>query len=58
MKLVGLFSLKSGALLHFARGTLRVHESWATGAARPHQLLAIPSRAAKQQEWNSLRRQQ
>ena len=27
MKLVGLFSLKSGALLHFARGTLRVHES-------------------------------
>ena len=26
MKLVGLFSLKSGALLHFARGTLRVHE--------------------------------
>jgi Transposase DDE domain len=27
MKLVGLFSLKSGALLHFARGSLRVHES-------------------------------
>jgi Transposase DDE domain len=27
MKLVGLFSLKSGALLHFARGTLRMHES-------------------------------
>jgi len=27
MKLVGLFSLKSAALLHFARGTLRVHES-------------------------------
>lgn len=27
MKLVGLFSLKSGALLHFARGTLHVHEN-------------------------------
>lgn len=27
MKLVGLFSLKSGALLHFARGTLHMHES-------------------------------
>jgi Transposase DDE domain len=27
MKLVGLFSLKSGALLHFANGTLHVHES-------------------------------
>ena len=27
MKLVGLFSHKSGALLHFARGSLRVHES-------------------------------
>jgi Transposase DDE domain len=27
MKLVGLFSLKSGALLHFVSGTLRQHES-------------------------------
>jgi Transposase DDE domain len=27
MKLVGLFSLKSGALLHFVSGTLREHES-------------------------------
>jgi hypothetical protein len=27
MKLVGIFSLASGALLHFARGTLGVHES-------------------------------
>ena len=27
MKVVGLFSLASGALLHFARGTLHVHES-------------------------------
>jgi hypothetical protein len=27
MKVVALFSLASGALLHFARGTLRVHES-------------------------------
>jgi hypothetical protein len=27
MKLVGIFSLASGALLHFARGNLRVHES-------------------------------
>jgi len=27
MKLVGIFSLASGALLHFARGSLHVHES-------------------------------
>lgn len=27
MKLVGLFSLASGALLHFARGTLHIHEN-------------------------------
>src|SRR5260370_27959359 len=27
MKLVGIFSLASGALLHFAHGTLRVHQS-------------------------------
>jgi hypothetical protein len=27
MKLVGLFSLNSGALLHFVRGTLHIHES-------------------------------
>lgn len=27
MKIVGLFSLASGALLHFAKGNLRVHES-------------------------------
>ena len=27
MKLVGLFSLKSGALLHFAHGTLHLHEN-------------------------------
>jgi hypothetical protein len=35
MKLVGLFSLKSGALLHFARGTLRMHEVSSFGNSGP-----------------------
>ncbi|MGI8601661.1 MAG: IS4 family transposase [Verrucomicrobiales bacterium] len=36
MKLVGLFSLASGALLHFARGTLHVHESVLFQQLWPH----------------------
>jgi Transposase DDE domain len=36
MKLVGLFSLASGALLHFARGSLHIHESQLFGQLWKH----------------------
>ncbi len=36
MKLVALFSLASGALLHFARGTLHIHESQLFRTLWPH----------------------